>query len=145
MAESRRQDQQADPATEATQEAQQAQDQRAESVRKMHTAGRGKLEHSMGGPTTRDDLTDMGAPMTPTKQDDEPQGPEDAFGPGPKRGDYTDRLGGVNSFEVQTDGTVIDQNKRAEDVGDAPGKGGVTTEAPKDDPARIGEPVETTA
>jgi hypothetical protein len=50
------------------------------------------LKHSAGGTTTRDDSTDVGVPM---KQGDpsEPQGPEDALGRGPKRGDYRTRIG----------------------------------------------------
>lgn len=54
------------------------------------------LEHSDSGKTTRDGL-DAGVPMIqgdPT----EPTGPEDAFGKGPKRGDYAERTGGVNSL-----------------------------------------------
>lgn len=51
-----------------------------------------KLEHSVEGVTTRDDVTDMGVPMMPGDPS-EPQGPEDALGPGPKRGDYSQRVG----------------------------------------------------
>ncbi len=68
---------------------------------------------------------DLGVPMLPGSPD-EPQGPEDALGPGPKRGDYTDRLGGPGYLPHQG---VEPQKPRAEDIGDEPGvKGGVDTE-----------------
>ena len=51
-----------------------------------------KLEHSEGGATTRD-AGDVGVPML-QGDPSEPQGPEDALGEGPKRGDYTNRIGG---------------------------------------------------
>lgn len=51
-----------------------------------------KLKHSQGGLTTRDDALDAGVPMLPGDPS-EPQGPEDALGPGPKRGDYSGRVG----------------------------------------------------
>lgn len=83
--------------------------------------------------TTRHDATDMGVPMLPGTGN-EPQGPEDALGPGPKRGDYTDRIGPANyrPHEVTRDAdgkvVVVDQLERVGDIGDAPGlKGGVTT------------------
>lgn len=47
-------------------------------------------QHSMGGVTTRDDALDLGVDMLPGDPG-EAQGPEDAFGPGPKRGDYAER------------------------------------------------------
>jgi hypothetical protein len=50
------------------------------------------LEHSQGGATTRQDGTDAGVPMLQGDRA-ERQGPEDALGPGPKRGDYSTRLG----------------------------------------------------
>lgn len=50
-----------------------------------------KREHTQGGTTTRDDATDMGVPMLPGRAD-EPVGPEDALGLGPKRGDYRERI-----------------------------------------------------
>lgn len=53
-----------------------------------------KLEHSRGGVTTRDDVTDLGVPMLPGDPN-EPQGPEDAAG-GPTRGDYSGRIGNAN-------------------------------------------------
>lgn len=52
-------------------------------------ADNASLEHTDGGATTRDTM-DAGVPMT-QGQPDEPVGPEDAFGPGPKRGDYSGR------------------------------------------------------
>lgn len=52
-----------------------------------------KLSHSRDGETTRDDQADAGVPMLQGKPD-ERQGPEDALGRGPKRGDYTGRLQG---------------------------------------------------
>lgn len=89
-----------------------------------------KLEHTEGGSTTRDDDGDLGVPMLPG-QPDEPVGPEDALGEGPKRGDYSDRIGPSNYHPHeavrQEDGTVkfVPQRPRTEDRGDAPGKGGV--------------------
>ncbi len=50
------------------------------------------LEHSQGGVTTRDDVLDAGVPMLQGSAS-EPVGPEDALGEGPKRGDYSQRLG----------------------------------------------------
>jgi hypothetical protein len=99
-----------------------------------------KLEHTNGGATTRDDALDMGVPMLPGKGD-EPVGPEDALGEGPKRGDYSGRIGPSNyqphevrpaSAEDIADpdkpSLVVEaQRPRVEEVGDAPGKGGVTT------------------
>lgn len=83
-----------------------------------------KLEHSEGGVTTRDDRTDLGVPMLPGSPD-EPQGPEDALGTGPKRGDYTDRLGGST---YQPHEGAVPQKPRTEDIGDEAGKkGGVDT------------------
>lgn len=82
--------------------------------------------------TTRHDATDMGVPMLPGSPN-EPQGPEDALGPGPKRGDYTGRVGSANyqPHEVVLNEAgqveVVAQRPRTEDIADAPGKGGVTT------------------
>ena len=97
--------------------------------------------------TTRDDSTDAGVPMLQGPPD-EPQGPEDAFGPGPKRGDYSQRTGGVNSMVsvpvegggqpiVDGDGNIVDytphsvlvpQTPRASVQGEVAGaKGGVDT------------------
>lgn len=99
-----------------------------------------KLEHSQGGSTTRDDATDVGVKMLPGSSD-EPQGPEDALGVGPTRGDYRDRLGGpgyqphesVSVPDADTDAgepsvRIEAQKPRAEDIGDVAGKkGGVET------------------
>jgi hypothetical protein len=86
-----------------------------------------KLKHSEGGVTTRDDALDLGVPMLPGDPS-EPQGPEDALGEGPKRGDYRDRLGGPGYQPHQGE---VPQRLNADDIGDAKGlKGGVTT-APK--------------
>lgn len=49
-------------------------------------------EHTADGVTTRDDALDLGVPML-AGDPAEPVGPEDALGPGPKRGDYSGRLG----------------------------------------------------
>lgn len=83
--------------------------------------------------TTRHDATDMGVPMLPGEVG-ERQGPEDALGVGPKRGNYTDRIGPPNyqPHEVTHNdaGQVVveEQRPRAEDIGDVPGlKGGVET------------------
>ena len=46
----------------------------------------GKLEHTQGGVTTRDDVTDLGVPMKPGKAD-EAVIPEDALGSESVRGD----------------------------------------------------------
>jgi hypothetical protein len=81
---------------------------------------------------------DVGVPMLPGDPS-EPQGPEDALGPGPKRGDYRDRVGGsdyhpheVSRRPVAAPGepaaTAVPQRPRAEDIGESPGrKGGVST------------------
>lgn len=88
--------------------------------------------------TTRDDALDLGVPMLPGSPD-EPTGPEDALGTGPKRGDYTGRLGysdyhpttseripGAKPGEPHT--RIVAQRPNAEDIGDEPGKkGGVST------------------
>lgn len=87
--------------------------------------------------TTRQDATDLGVPMLPGDPS-EPVGPEDALGPGPKRGDYSGRVGPENyqphqivpvdapAGEPQVE--VVAQRDRASDRGDAKGeKGGVTT------------------
>lgn len=46
----------------------------------------------VASPTTKDDALDLGVPML-AGDPNEPIGPEDALGPGPKRGDYSKRLG----------------------------------------------------
>lgn len=90
--------------------------------------------------TTRDDASDMGVPMLPG-DGSEQVGPEDALGPGPKRGDYTGRIGDahyqphrivpVEDAEPGEPQVKIEaQRPNAEEVGEVPGeKGGVTTEA----------------
>jgi hypothetical protein len=85
------------------------------------TADEDNLRHSAGGSTTRNDALDLGVPMkqgTPTER----QGPEDALGVGPKRGDYRERLGYPESIPHEG---AIPQGGRVNDIGDAPGKGGV--------------------
>ena len=80
----------------------------------------------------RDDKSDLGVPML-AGSPDEVTGPEDALGEGPKRGDYTDRIGPSNYHPHEAkkadDGTTVleAQRPRAEDIGEAPGKGGVDT------------------
>ncbi|MCA1569761.1 MAG: hypothetical protein LC798_05450 [Chloroflexi bacterium] len=99
-----------------------------------------KLSHSQGGTTTRDDATDLGVPML-AGSPGEPQGPEDALGVGPKRGDYTGRIGPSN-YQPHESIAVADakpgeptvrveaQRPRAEDIGDEKGvKGG--TQVPR--------------
>lgn len=93
-----------------------------------------RLEHSEGGVTTRDDVTDLGVPMLPGRPD-EPVGPEDALGPGAKRGDYRERvLTDAHVVEPNPDAKpgepqvrVVNQTERAANIADEPGKGGVTT------------------
>ncbi len=88
----------------------------------------------------RGDATDLGVPMLPG-DGSEPVGPEDALGPGPKRGDYSDRIGpaGYQPHQVvpvegaepgQPQVEVVKQRERAAERGDDAGeKGGVTTTA----------------
>jgi hypothetical protein len=106
------------------------------------------LEHSEGGATTRDG-TDAGVPMQQGSPD-EPVGPEDAFGEGEKRGDYSTRVGtGAHAVSVPVEGggepildddgnqvdvrpksKLVDQVSRVAEQGDVAGeKGGVTTDA----------------
>ena len=117
-----------------------------------------KLKHTVeldgdekGARTTRDDGLDLGVPML-QGHPSEPQGPEDAFGPGQKRGQYESRVGSnvgmAESFEsvpnpkggepiTDADGNVVDyeprfvlraQTPRAADQGEVEGKkGGVDT------------------
>ncbi len=81
-----------------------------------------KLEHSQGGMTTREDSLDLGVPML-AGSPDEPQGPEDALGPGPKRGDYRGRIGPAD-YHPHAGGEP--QRPRAEDIGEEEArKGGV--------------------
>lgn len=96
------------------------------------------LQHSVEGVTTRDDLHDAGVPMLPGDAS-EPQGPEDAFGIGPKRGDYTGRVRSGESYvseaipaKERTPGgpisRLVPQFPRAAEIGEVAGeKGGVTT------------------
>jgi len=104
-------------------------------------ADNAKLEHSEGGVTTRDDALDAGVPMLPGSPD-EPQGPEDALGEGPKRGDYRGRVGPqgyqphgsvpIPASERVAGGPkakLVAQRPLTEDIGDAEGrKGGVDTQ-----------------
>ena len=103
-------------------------------------------EHSRGGISTRDDATDLGVPML-AGDPSEPQGPEDALGPGPKRGDYRNRLGGSDyqphvtvaipedEREKDSDGNivgpnvkVVSQREHADEIGEKKGKkGGVNS------------------
>ncbi len=102
-----------------------------------------RLEHTEGGTTTRDDILDLGVPMLPGSPD-ERQGPEDALGVGPKRGDYTNRIGPSSYHPHETRPLTREESRnrepgspnvkieaqrpRAEDIGDASGlKGGVET------------------
>lgn len=94
-----------------------------------------KLEHTEGGITTRDDALDAGVDML-AGQPDEPIGPEDAFGPGPKRGDYSNRIdfGPHLVSEPVPDAKpgepvarLVNASERAAERGDKPGKGGITT------------------
>lgn len=87
-----------------------------------------KLEHAEGGMTTRQDAADLGVPMLPGDPS-EPVGPEDALGPGPKRGDYSERVGPVDYHPHQAvveDGAykMEAQRPRAEERGDEAGKKG---------------------
>lgn len=99
------------------------------------------LEHSVEGRTTRNDPADLGVPMLPGSPD-EPVGPEDALGEGPKRGDYSQRIGDSNyqPHEVRpaSDEDIADPDKpsvvvdaqapRASEQGEVEGKkGGVET------------------
>jgi hypothetical protein len=93
------------------------------------------------------DAHDGGVPMIPaTEPRGEASGPEDAFGVGPKRGDYSKRLGGsdynphtvVPVEHMDEDGGItvqqvmVDQKALAEEIGDEPGlKGGVDTHTDK--------------
>lgn len=94
-----------------------------------------KLKHSQGGLTTRDDALDAGVPMLPGDPS-EPVGPEDALGIGPKRGDYTGRIG-PSDYQPHQSVPVRDakpgeptarleaQRPRTDDIGDEKGvKGG---------------------
>lgn len=96
-----------------------------------------KLKHSAGGVTTRDDALDSGAPMI-AGDPSEPQGPEDALGSGPKRGDYSKLIGNkqhaasvVNPNHDPSDPNsprvvLVHQNPLVEQRGDEKGKKGGT-------------------
>ena len=88
------------------------------------------LEHTEGGRTTRSDRLDAGVPMQ-AGSPDEPVGPEDAFGDGPKRGDYTERTVVGPHLESVTaenagepirddDGNIVDYEPRFELQGQVP-------------------------
>lgn len=94
-----------------------------------------KLKHTEGGVTTRDDALDAGVPMIAGRPD-EPIGPEDAFGPGPKRGDYSDRINqgphlvteripDAKPGEPHT--RLVPVDERTKEIGDKQGKGGVSS------------------
>lgn len=100
-----------------------------------------RLEHTEGGVTTRDDALDLGVPMLPGSPD-EPVGPEDALGEGPKRGDYSARIGPPNYHPHETMPVrdakpgdprfvTVPQRPRADDIGDEPGKKGGVETAPR--------------
>jgi hypothetical protein len=73
--------------------------------------------------TTKDAL-DVGVPTLPGSPD-EPVGPEDALGDGPKRGDYSQRIGDSN-YHPHVGNEP--QRPKAEEQGDDKGKkGGVET------------------
>lgn len=88
--------------------------------------------------STRTDATDAGVPMLPGSPD-EPVGPEDALGDGPKRGNYAGRVGPSGYEPTYTERIpdakpgephtrLVAQRPKADDVGDVEGeKGGVTT------------------
>lgn len=94
------------------------------------------LEHSQGGSTTRDDALDAGVPMI-AGDPGEPIGPEDAFGLGPKRGDYSGRVDSgphlvseaiPDAKPGEPTARLVEASKRAGDIGEVKGeKGGVTT------------------
>jgi len=98
------------------------------------------LTHSVGGVTTRDDVLDLGVPMLQGDRT-EPTGPEDALGPGPKRGDYSGRLGDSYYNPHTTEAIPVEereeggpwvrvkaQAERAAEQGEVPGKkGGVNS------------------
>lgn len=84
--------------------------------------------------STRDDYLDAGVPMLPGSPA-ERQGPEDALGIGPKRGDYTSRVGPadynphVSVFDPESGRIrLVPQRELAKQIGEVPGaKGGVDT------------------
>jgi hypothetical protein len=78
-----------------------------------------RLEHSQGGATTRDDALDAGVPMLPGDPS-EPQGPEDALGPGPKRGDYSGRVG-PEGYQPHRSEPIPDAERERDDDGNVIG------------------------
>lgn len=72
------------------------------------TNNNNELQHTEGGSTTRD-ATDLGVPMKPAEPGETRQGPEDALDPN-TRGDYSNRHGNTNSFQI-----VRDAAKRGEE------------------------------
>lgn len=108
------------------------------------------LEHTQGGNITRDAM-DAGVPMIPGDPN-EPIGPEDALGPGAKRGNYDGRIDRgphmvtVENPEADTDKgepryMLVPQDEVAElgNQSDEPGKGGVPGSAVRE-PAYAGAP-----
>ena len=89
--------------------------------------------------------TPTGAPPMLAGDPKEPTGPEDALGAGPKRGDYKDVMRLEAPHEARPNpeydaddpespkSVLVEQAPRVADVGEAPGKGGVSTEAAKKD------------
>jgi len=84
----------------------------------------------------KNDALDAGVPMLPGSPS-EPVGPEDAFGPGPKRGDYSGRIDAGPHLIVESvpdakpgepNVRLVDAAERAAQIGDEKGKkGGVET------------------
>lgn len=70
----------------------------AQNAKLKHTAE--IVGDEKGAVTTRDDALDVGVPMLQGSPR-EPQGPEDAAGDGPKRGDYSERTGGIQHHETR--------------------------------------------
>lgn len=110
-----------------------------QSPSKKSEGGQSAASTQAEGVTTRDDALDLGVPMLPGAPS-EPQGPEDALGEGPKRGDYTDRqpentrhyeaVVVPDAGEGEPTTRLVEQNPRVEDIGEAEGlKGGVDTAA----------------
>lgn len=99
------------------------------------TTDNAKLEHTAGGATTRDPM-DAGVPMIQGKPT-EPVGPEDALGPGAKRGDYSDRLSSGPSMAtrpIPEDERMTRATARAKAAG---AKSGLTVEAALADEPRF--------
>jgi hypothetical protein len=83
-------------------------------------------------------VADVGVDMLPG-HGDEPQGPEDAAGFGPKRGDYRDRVSAGTTVipnprygeEGEPRTIIVDQQALAGDIADEPGVKGGTQPAPQ--------------